>query len=140
VSTSSAPEPEPAAAAARAAAPRELRWAAAVVLGQGAALVGGGVVFAARTVMSPPPTLSNAIAVISVTVGVGVLLGWLARGLVRLRLWARTPVVLLEGVSLPVGVTLMQAHRQVAGVPVLLLAATVLYLLFTPSARVALER
>lgn len=110
------------------------------MLVQGAVLAGFGVLLAIETVVSRPASVSNALAVTVVAVGAGLLLGWLARALFRLRTWARTPVVVLELVSLPVGVTMMQAGRPLVGGPILLLAAAVLALLFSRPARAVLDR
>jgi hypothetical protein len=64
-----------------------------------------------------------------------------ARGLQRLRPAARTPMVVLQLLALPVGYTLaFQAGRVGWGGPILIAALGVLYLLFTPPARQALER
>ena len=63
------------------------------------------------------------------------------RGLLALRPSARSPVVLLELIALPVGYSLgIQAGRVLVGLPVLLSALAVLVLLFTPTARAALDR
>jgi hypothetical protein len=62
----------------------------------------------------------------------------LARGLARLAGWARTPVVVLQLLALPVGYSLgIQAGLLAYGAPILLAAVAVLYLLFTPEARAA---
>jgi hypothetical protein len=64
-----------------------------------------------------------------------------ARAILRLSAAARTPVVVIELVALPVSYTLtFQAHRLEYGAPILLSALVVLYLLFTPAARAALDR
>jgi hypothetical protein len=61
--------------------------------------------------------------------------------LLGLRPSARSPVVLIQLLALPVGYSLgLQAGRPVAGVPILLLAVAVLVALFTPTARAALDR
>ena len=54
---------------------------------------------------------------------------------------ARTPVVVIELIALPVSYTLaFPAHRIEYGAPILVSALVVLYLLFTPATRAALDR
>ena len=61
----------------------------------------------------------------------------LARAVDAVRGWARSPVVVLQLLALPVGIGLAQAQIWPAAVPVLLLAGAVLYQLATPEARIA---
>jgi hypothetical protein len=64
-----------------------------------------------------------------------------ARSLVRLSGAARTPIVVLQLLALPVSYSLaFQAGLVDYGGPILVAALTVLYLLFTPPARAALDR
>jgi hypothetical protein len=64
-----------------------------------------------------------------------------ARALLRLSPAARTPVVVLQVLALPVAYSLaFQAHRVGYGGPILLAALVVLYLLFTPPVRAVLDR
>jgi hypothetical protein len=121
-------------------APRTVRQAALLTGLEGVVLLGLAVNLVAQTVAGSVAQAANALVLAALAAGVGLLLGVLARGLVRLRAWARSPVVVLQVVSVPVGVTLLQAGRAVFGVPVLVLAAAVLSLLFTPAARLALDR
>jgi hypothetical protein len=126
----------------RPAAPSSLRWAA-VVVGLEAALIGAGaVVLLYLTLTSTPESLPRAIAEI-VFVGLGAaLLGAAAVGLARVSSWARGPVVVLQILlGLLALTTAFQAQRPLIGLPVLVLAAAVLYLLATPASRLAyLER
>ncbi len=63
------------------------------------------------------------------------------RGLLHLRPAARTPVVVVEALALPVAYSLaFQANRVGYGGPILLTALAVLYLLFTPPVRTVLDR
>jgi hypothetical protein len=63
------------------------------------------------------------------------------RNLLRLRPAARTPVVVLEILALPVGYTIaFQADHPGYGGPILVAALAVLYLLFTPPVRAVLDR
>jgi hypothetical protein len=64
-----------------------------------------------------------------------------ARALLRLRPAARTPVLVLEALALPVSYSLaFQAGRVGYGGPILVGALAVLYLLFTPPVRAVLDR
>src|SRR6266568_97665 len=64
-----------------------------------------------------------------------------ARGLLAQRPAARTPVVVLELLALPVSYSLgFQAGLLAYGVPIMFSALAVLYLLFTPAARAVLDR
>jgi hypothetical protein len=64
-----------------------------------------------------------------------------ARALLRLNVSVRTPVLLLEVLALPVGYSLgIQAGRYYYGVPILVTAVAVIYLLFTPPARRIFDR
>ena len=68
---------------------------------------------------------------------VGLLLLVVARALLGVRGWARSPAVVLQLLALPVGLGLVQGGVLVAAVPVLGLAGAVLYQLATPEARLA---
>jgi hypothetical protein len=119
-------------------APSSLRWAAAVV-GLEAAHIGvGALVQLYLTLTSTPESLPRAIAEI-VFVGLGAaLLGAAAVGLARVSGWARGPVIVLQILlGLLAITTAFQAERPLIGLPVLALAAMVLYLLATPASRLA---
>ena len=67
----------------------------------------------------------------------GLVLLLLARSVARRRGWARSPAVVLNLLALPVAVGAFQAGAWWVGVPVLLLAGSVLYLFATPDLREA---
>lgn len=68
-------------------------------------------------------------------------LGFGARGLLRLQPGFRSPVLLLQLLTLPVTYSLgFQAGRLVIALPIMAAAVSVIVLLFTPSARQALDR
>jgi len=68
-------------------------------------------------------------------------LGFGARGLMRLSQAARTPIVVLQLLALPVAYTMaFSAHRPALGGPILVAAIAVIYLLFTPPVREVLDR
>jgi hypothetical protein len=118
--------------------PSPVRWAAALV-GLEALLIGAGAaVLLYLTLTSTPDSLPRALAeVVFVALGAG-LLGGAAVGLSRLSPWARAPVVVLQILlGLLAFTTAFQAQRPLVGLPVLVLVATVLYLLATPASRLA---
>ena len=67
----------------------------------------------------------------------GLLVLLVARGLLHVRGWARSPAVVLQLLALPVGLGLVQGGVLYAAGPVLGLAVAVLYQLATPEARLA---
>jgi hypothetical protein len=70
-----------------------------------------------------------------------VLLALCARGLLQLRPSARSPIVVLQILALPVGYSLgFQNGRMLIAAPVLILAVAVLVLLLSKPSREALDR
>jgi hypothetical protein len=116
--------------------------AAGLVVLEGVALVLLAVVNVVLTALSDAGSVPLALggAVLLAIFGGGLIL--LARALRRLRPPARSPVVAVQIVALPVGWTLTSANgRPEIGLPVLALAVAVLALLFgTAQARDALAR
>lgn len=113
--------------------PREIlatpRAVAALVAMQGFALVGIGFFLAVRGF--GPDTANRGSAELGALLAVagGVLFVLLAGGLLARRRWARSPTVVLELLSLPVGYGLLQSDQPGYGVPVVLLAVAALVLL-----------
>jgi hypothetical protein len=123
-------------------APRTLRWAAAVVGIEAAAIGVGALVLLYLVVTSTADSMSRAIAEV-VAVGAGAaLLTAAAVGLWRVASWARGPVVVLQLLLAALAyTTAFEAGQPAIGLPVLVLVATELYLLATPESRLAyLER
>ncbi|MDT4944934.1 MAG: hypothetical protein QOH14_1667 [Pseudonocardiales bacterium] len=123
------------------AAPAQLRAAAVVIGLESLALVVAAAILIGKTLVGHPDSVGRAL------LGAGfALLGAAAlavggRGVLRMRAAARTPVVVLQLLALPVSYSLaFQAGRVEYGGPMLVAALTVLYLLFTPPARAALDR
>ena len=82
-----------------------------------------------------------AVAIVGFALLGAAVLALCARGLAQLRPSARSPVILVQLLAVPVGYSLgIQAGRALIGVPILLLAITVLVLLMLPSSRQALDR
>lgn len=121
--------------------PVQVRAATGVIAVQAAALFAAAVVVIVKTVVGHPDSIGRALLGAAMALlGTLVLLAC-ARGLLALRPAARTPVVVLELLALPVSYSLgFQAGLMVYGAPILLSAVAVLYLLFTPPARAALDR
>jgi hypothetical protein len=122
--------------------PRPVRLAAAVVAAEGVALIVLALVEAVSTIVSEAASASLALVTAAFAAATGALLLWLARALVRLRRAARTPVVVLQLIALPIGWNLVgTSGRPELGLPVIVLAVAVLALLFgTEDARAALRR
>ncbi len=112
---------------------RRLAWLLAV---EGALLValgvGYGVASLSDTSERAPAELAAGAAVV-----IGVVLLLLARGVDRRRGWSRSPAVVLNVFPLPIGLGVLQAGVWWVGVPLLLLAGSVLYLFATPDLREA---
>ncbi len=121
--------------------PKPLRLAAVLIGLEALALVGAAVVLVIKTVGGNPASVGRALSGALLAVLAAVVLVFAARGLLRLRPSARTPVVVLQLLAVPVSWTLaFQAGRVGYGGPILVVAVAVLYLLFTPPSRAALDR
>lgn len=121
--------------------PGQVRAAAAIVLLEALALVGVALFLVVETALGHPANVAGALSIAGFCVAGAFVLGFAARGLLRLRPAARTPVIVLQLLALPVSYSLaFQAHRVGYGGPILVAALAVLYLLFTPPARAALDR
>jgi hypothetical protein len=122
-------------------APTTVRLAALVAAVEGAALSGVGAFYAVKTLLDRPDSYARAGLGALMALAGGALLLLLARALLRIRGWARSPVVVLQILALPVGWSLgVQAGLIGYGGPILLLAVAELVLLFTPEARAAFWR
>jgi hypothetical protein len=118
--------------------PATVRLAALVAAVEGAGLAGLGLFYAVKTAVDRPDSYARALLGAAMAVAGGAVLLLLARGLGRVRGWARSPVLVLQLLALPVGYSLaFQAALPAYGGPILVLAAAELYLLFTPDARAA---
>lgn len=121
--------------------PKPVRVAAVIVYLEALALLVAVVYLVAKTVFGHPSGVGGSLGIALLALLGAVVLGVGGRGLLRLRPGARTPVVLMQLLALPVSYSLgIQAGRIGYGGPILLAALAVLYLLFTPPARSALDR
>jgi hypothetical protein len=121
--------------------PAQVRIAAALIGLESLALLLAAGILVAKTLGGHPDSIGRALLAAALAIGGAVALGLGARGLGRLRPAARTPMLVLQLLALPVGYSLaFQAGLVGYGAPILVGALTVLYLLFTPPARAALDR
>jgi hypothetical protein len=121
--------------------PAQVRAAVVIVGLQGLAFAGGAVALVVKTAVGHPDSVARALLGAAFALLGAVVLGSCARGLLGLRPAARTPVVVIELLALPVGYSLgFQAGLMAYGAPIIVSALAVLYLLFTPPARKALDR
>ncbi|MDQ2749963.1 MAG: hypothetical protein ABI775_11895 [Pseudonocardiales bacterium] len=121
--------------------PAQVRAAAIVICLEGLALLVAAVVLVTKTFDGHPDSVARALLGAAMALCGAAALVSGARGLLRLRPAARTPMVVLQLLALPVGYSLaFQAGWVGYGGPILLAAVAVIYLLFTPPARAALDR
>jgi hypothetical protein len=121
--------------------PAQVRVAAAIVGFEALALVGAAALLVVKTLVGHPDSVGRALLLAALAVLGAAVLGLSARGLMHLNIASRTPVVLLQLLALPVSYSLaFQAGLVGYGGPILVAALAVLYLLFTPPARAALDR
>lgn len=119
----------------------EIRLAVILVLAQSAGLLTGAVFVGVQTALGRADAVGRALSDAGFALGGAAILASLALGVMRLAAAARTPLVVLELLALPVGYSLaFPSGRPGLGAPVLLTALAVLYLLFTPGARAQLQR
>ncbi len=120
--------------------PGQLRAAAGIVGLEAVGLLAAAVVLVVKTVAGHPGNIGRALVGAALAVLGAVVLVACARGMLALRTAARTPVIVIQLLALPVGFSLgFQAGLIVYGGPMLLAALAVLYLLFTPPARRVLD-
>jgi hypothetical protein len=119
-------------------APPSVRQAAAVVAVEAVGFVALAAVLLWLTLTGEPESAARALAEVVLVGLVAALLWTAAAGLRHLAGWARGPVIALQILFAASGfVAAFQAGRPEIGIPVLALAAAVLYLLLTPEARLA---
>jgi len=124
-----------------AAPPTGVRVAAAIVLAEATALAVVGLVLLVLAFVHTTTRLWAAVAIVGFAVLGAAVLALCARGLLRLRPSARSPVILVQLLAVPVSYSLgVQAGRLLIGLPILAAAIAVLVLLMLPSSRQALDR
>jgi hypothetical protein len=121
--------------------PTSLIVAIVVVVAQSLALAILGLILVVKAATGHPHSLAGALGGAGFALAGAFLLGACARAMLALRPAARTPIVVVELLALPVSYSLtFQAHRPGYGAPILLSALIVLYLVFTPAVRAVLDR
>jgi hypothetical protein len=104
-------------------------------------LVGLAIVLLIKTITGHPHSLPAALLGVAMTLLGAAVLFLCARGLAALSPSARSPVVVIELIALPVSYDLaFQAGLVAYGAPILVIALAVLYLVFTPPVRKILDR
>jgi hypothetical protein len=125
----------------RVAVPRPLVVACVIIGLQVLALLAAAAVVLAKAATQSAHSLAGAVLLAAIALAGAGVLALCARALLRLRPAARTPVLVLEALALPVSYSLaFQAGRVGYGGPILVGALAVLYLLFTPPVRAVLDR
>ena len=122
-------------------APVPLRAVGVILVLEALGLTGLALFEIISSVAGTPDSVGRALSGAALAlVGAAALLAG-ARGLLLLRPAARTPMVVLQLLAVPVSYSLaFQAGRIAYGGPILVAALAALYLLFTPPAREALDR
>ncbi|MEO6701117.1 MAG: hypothetical protein ABIP57_06420 [Jatrophihabitantaceae bacterium] len=121
--------------------PAPVRYASLLVGLESAGLLIAAIVLAVLAVVHSSTRLWAALAIVGFALFGAVVLAVCARGLLELRPSARSPIVLVQVLALPVGYSLgIQAGRALVGVPIMLVALAVLILLLQRSSRTALDR
>jgi hypothetical protein len=121
--------------------PGPLRAAATLIYLESAALVGAAIVLVVKTITGRPDEVSRALLGAAMALAAGAGLAYGGRALLRLSPAARSPVVVIQLLALPVSYSLaFQAGRIWYGAPIMLTALAVLFLLFTPPVRAVLYR
>lgn len=121
--------------------PRPLLVACVIIGVESLALLGAAVVLVVKTIDGSPGSVARALSGAAFAAGGAVVLALCVRGLLALRPSARTPVVVVELLAVPVAYSLaFQAGRVGYGGPIFVAALATLYLLFTPPVRAVLDR
>lgn len=120
--------------------PTQIRIAAGIIALEAVALVAAAGFLVDETVTGAPRKLSGSLALIGFALACAALLALCARGLLRLRPAARTPVFMLQLFAVPVAWSVSAQGNPEFGVPIVVAAVITIYLLFTPQAREALDR
>jgi hypothetical protein len=106
---------------------------------QAVGLVGIAVFYVVEMVVATASDQGRAAVAALLALVCGLGLALVARGLARARRWARSPALVTELLVAPVALGLVQGGRWYVGLPLLVWAAAVLVLLFTPAVAASLE-
>jgi hypothetical protein len=121
--------------------PAQLRVAVVLVGIEALGLAVLAVVLLIKTVTGHPHSVPAALLGVAMSLLAAAVLVLCAKGLAAMSASARSPIVVIELIALPVSYTLtFQAGLVGYGAPILIIALAVLYLIFTPPARRVLDR
>ncbi len=121
--------------------PRALLAACVVVALQVLALLSACGVVLVKAATQHSNSVAGALLLAAIALAGAGVLTLCARGLLRMRPAARTPVIVIEALAIPVSYSLaFQADRIAYGGPIMVGALAVIYLLFTPPVRAVLDR
>ena len=115
--------------------PGTLHRAGLLVVAEAVALALLGVGYAVSGLVGAPEDRLGTVLAGLLALAVGAALVPVGRGLSRARGWALSPTIVVQLLVGVVGVGLFQGGVLAVGVPLLLVVATVLYLLATPQSR-----
>ncbi|HEX2498224.1 MAG: hypothetical protein ACRDWG_04345 [Actinomycetes bacterium] len=114
---------------------------AAVIVGlQGTGLMAAGFYLIESGLFGSPDSVSVAVTTGLLALAGGLALLAVAYGLIKIRVWSRSPAILWQLLTIGVGWYQLQAGLGELGIPLIVIAATTVVLLLTPSATNALER
>ena len=114
---------------------------AAVIVGlQGTAVLAAGVYLIEGGLFGSPDSVSIAITTGLLAMAGGLALLGVAYGLMKIRVWSRSPAILWQLLTIGVGWYQLQAGLGALGIPLIVISATTVVLLLTPAATNALER
>jgi hypothetical protein len=121
--------------------PGQLRVAVVLIGIEALGMLALAMVLLVKTLTGHPHSVVGALLGVALALfGAGALV-LCARGLAHLSPSARSPIVVIQLIALPVSYTLtFQAGLVGYGAPILLAALAVLYLIFTPPVRQVLDR
>ncbi|MHB1738649.1 MAG: hypothetical protein ACYCXA_04050 [Actinomycetes bacterium] len=109
-------------------------WVAAAATGlDGVVVVAFGVFFGVELVVARATNPTAAVFGTGLLLVTGTALLVVARGLMRLRTWARTPASMTHLLALPVAYGLLEGHRVDLGIPLLVGSLVGLVAVFAPS-------
>ncbi|ROO83198.1 hypothetical protein EDD29_0692 [Actinocorallia herbida] len=112
--------------------PRALAAAAVLQSFTGLAALGFGLSIAFETLLGHRANLGTAVSVTVLTVGGGLAILWIAKGLWTAQRWSRSPAVLTQLFALPVSVSLIQSDQPWWGYPLITVAVLALLTLLSP--------
>jgi hypothetical protein len=112
--------------------PSTLTWAAAIQAVEAAGVLLASVLAGVDAARGQSYHVNSGIALTVIGLAAAIGLGYVARGIIRLKGWSRTPALLTQLFCAIVSIYLLQGHRYVWGGPGLLLAAAGFVTLLVP--------